>query len=860
MNSKIIKAVLALVAGIMVSGISVAGDPLTVARDETLVINSATNVAAVTVHGTLKVTSGNFEVDDGNPVYIDLGPDVGDVGEMIVTNAVIKSVVNSAINVRIGNNGGGDNAKLRLYKTTSKWSYLGPFTLTANASTAADRFESLEIGEGGFYRLSTVENANMKPLVVSFTGEGAQLDKFWSGDFFSPVVGDIVLKSVDGTQITLGGYRGGNSTVVNFFAANPQGYLRTEGAGDVLINTDGGGNTNDRGGFCINSSNVAWGHSGDLLVGLTTATYKNVLKLTADDVLPHGAGTGEVILQCSVTAGGQTTFDVCGTSQRLNGLTANGFSIVTNSSDRVATLEFGSGNTDGLIKNVVTTNSAIRCVKTGSGTLTLKGSALNELSGDEGSIYVATKTHVDTLALTNMSISFAGGDASLLTVKTYKVDPSVTLALPDGEATNCVSLTFPTLTGATATKAGSGFVTYATPYDAHGTELAVRNGVLRLGGESCSNSFWRLILKKANGNGCTYSFVDGQSKFISVGLGTFALFNEAGIHTVGAASSYKCDTGDDPDNAADIPVAGVTTKNVALTWSKAICIEQHGGTTDPILSGGVSDYRLQYLIQNTNIFSNRYDHPCTSADAKATVFTYTTGIMYDGAALDPEDSATWEVVTWRNNTSWPKSHVSYALRRMLNWTRSTDPYLTDWELQSSPSGQPGTWVTMDERSNQRWWASDEPGSSGLDPQCQYTYNNHIPYLFKSLNADWRFTTFGAVSVAAGATLDLSELRTENIAFNGLRVDLAAGAGTITHFAAAANGTLYLTNASDFIRADGKLPTNLLLPLTFGTILSAANLDSWSIVVDGVSSSQSSVCVKNGKLCVQTPRGFSCVIR
>ena len=167
---------------------------------------------------------------------------------------------------------------------------------------------------------------------------------------------------------------------------------------------------------------------------------------------------------------------------------------------------------------------------------------------------------------------------------------------------------------------------------------------------------------------------------------------------------------------------------------------------------------------------------------------------------------------------------------------------------------------MDERSNQRWWASDEPGSSGLDPQYQYTYNNHIPYLFKSLNADWRFTTFGAVSVAAGATLDLSELRTQNIAFNGLRVDLAAGAGTITHFAAAANGTLYLTNASDFIRADGKLPTNLLLPLTFGTILSAANLDSWSIVVDGVSSSQSSVCVKNGKLCVQTPRGFSCVIR
>ena len=837
-----------------------AGEPLTVAQNETLVVNAGTNVSAVTVHGRLDVTAGYFEVANGsNSVFIDLGPDVGDEGEMVVTNATIKSSTgaNNKINVRIGNNGGGDKAKLRIYKTTYNYSYLGPFTLSADATTSGERFESLEIGEGGYYLLSSVVNANAKPLVISFTGEGGKLGKFWSGSLFSLTGGgDIVLKSVNGSTITLGGYRTGGA-VADFFAADRNGMLRTEGDGDVVIDLDGGNGAGAV--YCLNAANVAWGHAGRLFLGTETVTRYGIIKVTVDNALPYGAAMKETVVRTRLNSSANV-LDVCGTTQRLNGLAVTNGSVVTNSSPEEAVLVFGTGDTDGRISGVNITNSAIRCVKTGSGTLTLEGVALNTLSGDGGTIHIASKTYIGTLALTNVFISFANGDTSLLTVDRNQLDPSVTLALPDGEATNCVFMTCPALFGATAVKAGGGFVTYATPDDARGMALEVRNGVLRFGGAPCSNEFWRIILKKANGGGRTYTFADGSTKFISVGIGTFAIFNEAGINANGAANGYKCDTGDDPDNAPDLAGGEVTTKRPSLEWSTTIYQSSYPAafalnSKDPILNGNLAYQNLNCLINNNNIYSNSYDVFCTSDNYKGTVFSPPSGILYDSTVLDPDNSGTWEYVTWRTKSNWPKSRISYAFRRMPGFDMES-PYLTDWELQSSPTGQPGTWVTMDERANQRWWSQDEAGSSGLDPKYQYTYNNHIPYLFKSLNANWRFTTFGTVSVAAGATLDLSELREENIAFNGLKVDMAAGAGTITHFSPAANGTLYLTNMT----AAQTSSSTLRLPLTVGTVLSVENLSTWSVVMNGVPTKNALLCVKNGELCVKSDRGFICVIK
>ena len=835
-----------------------AGETLEVPLGETATFGETTNFTAVTVHGSLNVTAGDFAVTNYNAggsrvaTYVDLGPDAGDLGEMVVSNATLREYGNSTyMTVRIGNNGGGDRAKLRLYNTTYAYSYLKELLLSASAATDGDRFEAMEIGAGGDFLCNDVKNSNAKPLVISFTGSPSPgLRRFWNGDFFLMPGGDIILKSVDGNDIMLA--RQGNTTVtVNFFnasASNRNGMLKTEGSGDFVLNVQGG-NLNPM--FCINYANVAWGHSGDFCIGSMAAYGWGGLQVSADNVLPYGSGTGGVVLRSSHD--NYTNFlDLYGTSQRVNSLETRRFCYVTNTSPTEAVLVFGTGGTDGSIKNVCLTNSAIRCEKTGSGTLTLDGAALNALSAGSGTIHIASKSYVDTLAITNVALTFADGDSSLLEVREWRIDPSVPIPMPDGAATNSV-FGFPAVPGASAaTKDGANFVTYMTPADAHGIALNVNGGVLRFGGAACTNEFWRLILKKANGNGKTFTRKNtGETQFITVGLGSLGMFNGEGISAIGGATTYNKDDTHDPADAYLLSRGQVMSKNPVVESTAA----------DNILGGGFSTRYVDTLIGTTNTFSNLYDYPCqNAAEAYGVIKNFSWSVIYDGSscggkALDPEDESTWEIVTWRMKTEWPKHPTSYAMRKAVNWDHN-DPHLTDWALQSSPDGRAGTWVTMDERTDQRWWGRADAGTTGMNEYFQFTYNNHIPYLFNSLNADWRFTTFGPVSVAAGATLDLSNLRPENIAFNGLKVDMAAGAGTITHFAPAANGRLYVENAT----AEQQSAKRLTLPLNVGTWLSSDNLSTWTVCVNGVADRSLAVESDGVHFVVRRVSGLMLIVR
>ena len=559
MKLKLIVAIAAAAASAMAV---LAGEALDVPLGDTMTFSETTNFTAVTVHGTLNVTAGDFFVTNyaangsRTTTCVDLGLNAGDLGEMVVSNATLRESGNTAyMTVRVGNSGGGDRAKLRLYETTYNSSYINEFLLAGTASTDGDEFEAMEIGAGGDFLVKGVKNANAKPLVISFTGRTASINntptglrKFWSGEFFLMPGGDIVLKSVDGNDIALG--RQGNGTVsANFFSAtasNRNGVLRTDGTGDVVINV-AGGNLNPL--FCINYANVEWGHGGDFCIGSMSAYGWGGLRVEVDNVLPCGSETGSVILRSQHD--NYTNFlDLYGTAQRINGLETRRFCFVTNSSPTEAVLVFGTGDTDGRIKDVCLTNSAIRCEKTGSGTLTLDGAALNALSAGSGAIYVASKSYVDTLALTNVALSFKGGDSSLLEVRDWRIDSSVTLPIADGVATNCV-FAFPAVPGASsADKDGGNFVTYMTPSDAHGVALNVNGGVLRFGGASCTNEFWRLVFKKANGDGKTFTRADtSEQKFISVGLGSLGMYNGDGISAIGAATTYNKDAANDPDDA-----------------------------------------------------------------------------------------------------------------------------------------------------------------------------------------------------------------------------------------------------------------------------------------------------------------------
>ena len=80
-------------------------------------------------------------------------------------------------------------------------------------------------------------------------------------------------------------------------------------------------------------------------------------------------------------------------------------------------------------------------------------------------------------------------------------------------------------------------------------------------------------------------------------------------------------------------------------------------------------------------------------------------------------------------------------------------------------------------------------------------------------------------VDAGATLNLNDA---DATIGALRVDCAAGAGTINSFRPAAGGTLELVNVpAEVTRLNG-----YEVPITVTDVQDAANLRSWVLTVNG----------------------------
>ena len=101
---------------------------------------------------------------------------------------------------------------------------------------------------------------------------------------------------------------------------------------------------------------------------------------------------------------------------------------------------------------------------------------------------------------------------------------------------------------------------------------------------------------------------------------------------------------------------------------------------------------------------------------------------------------------------------------------------------------------------------------------------------------------GAISVAAGRTLDLSAISDADLSVGGLAVDAEAATNpTITKFRPAANGTLRLTDV------EGKIDRNYTVPITLTTVVDPANFESWSVEANGEPVRFATVSYANGVL-------------
>lgn len=193
------------------------------------------------------------------------------------------------------------------------------------------------------------------------------------------------------------------------------------------------------------------------------------------------------------------------------------------------------------------------------------------------------------------------------------------------------------------------------------------------------------------------------------------------------------------------------------------------------------------------------------------------------AYLDPDDPNTWFVLTVRlPEGSNPVCGYNFLSCDDPN-NRNRSPIV--WVIETSADGV--TWTKRDEVDSYK----------AIPPSENFTFwNEGVPWDFKDIPAPAQSLAAADVQVASNATLEVSG---GDATISRLSVDLSVGGGTITTFAPAAQGSLYLTGT--------KLPPEGTV-LTVGAVVSPENLSSWKVYFNGVLTSRGLEC-KVGKLCL-----------
>lgn len=853
---------------------------LVVARDESVVLGpeciGRTNTS-LTVHGNLTFNYGNrwkpsfvFTLGANGQKTTDspliaVGPDAGDDATLELQRSEVNTFFDNGHgltgNLEVGANGGNGRVHLHVSDSTGAGGaklMVRQVRLAAEARTEADVFDVVRLGADSELSMHKIRNDNAKPMRVTFENrEGASTG---SGLITLFVGGQVADLPVDGGDLIFAGapaapirFQTWSGWYYRFFGSNdkPKGCVRFEGDCDVVFGTG----HHD---VIFNKTNVVWNQTGNLVV---TPDLKSALvgKFVVEeaDVLPCGPQTGNVVVRSWPGAGTNLVMKLNQTSQNLNGLLLeNGAALEAPAG---TTLTFGTGDADGVLAGALT-NETVTCVKTGAGRLALSNATVRALSVTDGTLGLCagTSNRVGTLAVTNVAVLLAPN--ATLDVETWALGPNVRVetVIPATLQTNEMVTVYSTTPGIPLVKEGDGFVTCATVADAQGTPLHVKGGVLRMGGCVCTNTWWRFVVKRAMAD--VHHFTDSSvpefSRDVTLMLGSIGLFSPAGLQCMDGT------TGKPDGTAADQLAPGeIASAKPVMRWDLNEYKKYHPtATRDPILGGGSAIGGVSSFVPDTaaNGFdwrtTNCFDKVATS-DKTTIISSWPCGILFTNAVIRPDSSDTWETISWRVKDSWTNNvPASYALRRCVNNDGWEMPHATDWSLESSANGV--DWEVMDVRTNQTFTRMGE--GPRMSAQFNYTYNGHVPYVFSAKNANWMFDTYGAVQVDAGAVLDMGELRTENIAFNALKVDCIRGAGTITKFVPAVGGTLFLVNAP--VDAAGRLRAHVDTGLTFGMVADADNLKTWKVHANGVRSSASRVSIRDGRLVVDTAHGTLVILK
>ena len=400
--------------------------------------------------------------------------------------------------------------------------------------------------------------------------------------------------------------------------------------------------------------------------------------LGADEVIPHGAGSGGIVFAAESLSADTATFDLAGRSETITGLTAvtNGNVVIDNSGSAAAVLTVGAGdaavNFGGGAGTYAITDSgsgALSFVKTGNAAaviadgVTLSYQGATSVTGGSLTVRSALSASASLSVTGNGSVlSLAGGHSAPSVVTSVTVGAGSTLSLNDGAGSAFASLTNLQLGGA----GGSNSVLEMNVGDLTAAGDALRTDVLGLvtGG----------TLSLFAGNKITFNLVDA-------GLSenqTYTLVSAAdGGLTTGALASADWLLGSVPGGFSSLTLTAVdgavrlTTGTLVSgdlywqgasgsNWSAGLSswsADLAGTTASTVLPGQASAVRIQRDSAAAAAITSNLDRPfrvrslAFGAGSSAGVTPSTITLTNGGGRLDLFPASSSEGITLETGSS-----------------------------------------------------------------------------------------------------------------------------------------------------------------------------------------------------------------
>lgn len=805
MNMKTVMAKV-LLAGALGAGLPALAAEMTISEPTTLTEVQTDKTSPLwsplSINADLTIDGGKLYEPYGAQVYLPGAADA--TASLVLTNGgraeFYYPTAQHASKIVIGQNGGRGRIVLGANCGSATFNHI---EIAANAEADESGYvDFMEFGSAnGTMQFTDIIVNSEAPARLLFTSKGGTFRSTQQPtvegalDIFRPSAGKrLVLWAAEGAAIRA--YPNRAYEPAGFRMNSGEGVVETAGPGSFLAFAG-----TDRGFGAVLYLNggpdkVQWHHAGDTVIsnGITAV-------VTVDDALPCGSRTGDLVLAAD-PYGHSGLLDLAGHMAGVNGLRSSGdlskdCGGVTNSSATVAVLEFGRGDMDGVCE-ITNVYDNITFRKVGGGTLAVRNTRVGTLEVTDGICLIGAGVKVDRVRVT-------GG----------------WLELERGATLDCDDVTY----------SGSGAFRCATAGEAALSGGANLTDPLHVASGTCAvydsdrdNKFWRFVIRGVHQGDYARAGVvidtstdagnspDGTTQDVYAALQRFHLFGYEGAKPDGGKRLN--------DNLAEAPV----------------------GTAAADLEPGQITSAKPYLTGRYD-FSNGEYLGISSVGPSATslaIGDWGKNIAWANAVPKKDDPSTWETLTMR---------LADGTAPVASFT-----YITSG--RNPPTGNPTAANVECSADGVAWvvkYANDSMGNRHFNHPAYYPGGNVTSL---TNNPHGAFNSCPSVEVAAGATLDLSAIPSENVLFNGLAIDLDRGAGTISLFVPAATGDFYLrtTNAVSL----GVLANGPTFSEVGGT---AKNVKKWKVWVNGVADDRLFFTITDdGRLSLNERRGAVMVIR